>query len=353
MKDSRRISVSPTETISAGVVSRWSRLLRCALLAAQPPVWIAVLVGVTVGPSLRAQSFVQNPSFELNFNEVWPHYGDIDSWVSVGGGGVNHADGPFHNVGTPVTDRDRIAFKQGSGSLSQTIVGLTAGEQYWIQFFYDARGCCGGTIQSINVKWNDTSLDSIPNVVPTGGPPYRLRNVPFTPDSDTGTLTLEVVINGDATALFDAVSIVQRDDGNVVIANPSFEASGPPTADIGFPPAVHSGELFTDPPEELPANLAGWEATGQYGISFADGIYADNGAIPDQDLVGFLEGPEASFRQSISGLVAGTTYELTFAYNAASGTSPFLEVTVDDDDGERRKKYRVGSVAVTVVAERV
>ena len=113
------------------------------------------------------------------------------------------------------TDRDRIAFKQGSGSLSQTIVGLTAGEQYWIQFFYDARGCCGGTIQSINVKWNDTSLDSIPNVVPTGGPPYRLRNVPFTPDSDTGTLTLEVVIVGDATALFDAVSIVQRPLGSI------------------------------------------------------------------------------------------------------------------------------------------
>src|SRR5206468_2723817 len=95
-------------------------------------------------PPLRADSFVQNPSFEVNYEVTFPHYGGIDSWVSVGGSGVNQSDGPFHNPGTPIPDRDRVALKQGSGSLSQDIVGLTTGKRYWIQFFYDARACCPG-----------------------------------------------------------------------------------------------------------------------------------------------------------------------------------------------------------------
>ncbi len=185
--------------------------------------------------SLLAASYVQNPSFEANYNEGWPHYGPIAFWNSEGGGGVNQADGPFHNVGTLVPDRDRVAFKQGAGKLSQTIAGLEPGKRYWVQFFYDARACCGGTINFIAVKWNGESIDVIPNVVPaTGAPPvYFFRSAAFTPETDTGELSFEIAIDGDATALFDGVTIVQRDSGNVVIANPSFEASGLPTAETG------------------------------------------------------------------------------------------------------------------------
>jgi hypothetical protein len=293
---------------------------------------IAAIGAAVACRALPAASFVQNPSFEVNFNETWPHYGGIDGWTVEGGSGVNQADGPFHNAGTAVPDRDRIAFKQGGGKLSQLITGLTAGKRYWIQFYYDARACCGGTIRSIIVKWNNATVDNIPNVVPNADPirAYYLHSAPFTPDSDTGNLTLDTVIEGDATANVDAVTIVQRDEGNIVVANPSFEASGPPTVDIAFPPAFHSGELFTEPLDLPPAALAGWVATGQYGISLDGGAYADNGAIPDQDLVGFLAGPDSSFSQVVSGLIPGTKYDLSFAYNARNGETPHLQVKVDD-----------------------
>jgi len=286
-----------------------------------------VATAAAAGGPLRAAGLVYNPSFEVNYNETWPHYGPIDGWTLAGGGGVNEAAGPFHNVGTAVPDRDRIAFIQGSGSLSQTVAGLVPGERHWIQFHYDARACCPGGTISLTVKWNGVGLDSIFGVAPAIGA-YHFRNIPFTPDSDTGTLAFETVANGDATICLDAVTIVQRDEGYAVVGNPSFEASGPPTAAFGAPPAAHSGELFSD---LLPAGLAGWSATGSYGISLDGGTYADNGAIPDGQLAGFLEGALSSFSGTISGLVPGTAYELSFACNARAGTSPYLRVLVDDE----------------------
>src|SRR5206468_422299 len=77
--------------------------------------------------------FLANPSFESNYPDTWPHYGAIDSWI--GGSGVNKADGPFHNNGTPIPDGQQVAFKQGSGDTSQDITGLKPGQRYWIQFF--------------------------------------------------------------------------------------------------------------------------------------------------------------------------------------------------------------------------
>ena len=275
---------------------------------------LAFVGALALGHSLHAASFLKNPSFESNYNDTYPHYGTIDDWVSVGGGGVNEAAGPFHNGGTQIPDGNRVAFKQGSGTLAQDITGLTAGKRYWVQFYYDARGCCGGTIDVL-VKWNNTELDRIPNVKAASGTnaAYYFRNVAFTPDSDMGTLTLQTVANGDATANFDAITIVQRETNDVVVANPSFEASGPP---------VNTGLI-------APANLAGWLGTGQYGINAAGGALADNGAIPDQDNVAFLQG-EGSLSQTVSGLATGATYQVSFAYNAKSGTRPHLQIKVGD-----------------------
>ncbi|MGA2661669.1 MAG: PA domain-containing protein, partial [Verrucomicrobiota bacterium] len=154
------------------------------------------------------------------------------------------------------------------------------------------------------------------------------------PTNDGGTLTFQAVSSGDATLGIDAVNIVQRDTNNVVIMNPSFEASGPPTASTGNPPAADSGEIIA------PAAMAGWgwdtNQSGTYGISLVGGVYADNGAIPEQDLVGFISGP-GSLSQSVT-LVANSTYQLSFAYNAQSapGTNAHLQVkfggvVIDDE----------------------
>jgi hypothetical protein len=294
------------------------RILLVTILAlAARPLWAA---------------FVANPSFEDNYNSTYPSYGSIDSWT--GGSGVNQTNGPFHDVGTLIPDRDRVAFIQGGTTMSQTISGLTPGKQYWLQFWYEGRNCCGGTMQLL-VSFGGVPIGAIASIqTVTSG--YNFANLFFTPTSDTGTLAFQTVVSGDATVDLDAVNIVQRDAGNVVMMNPSFEASGPPTATTGNPPAADSGEIIK------PAPMAGWQwdttKSGTYGISLAGGEYADNGAIPDQDLVGFIAGP-GSLSQTVSGLFVNTTYQLSFAYNAqsAAGTDAHLQVkaagnVVDDED---------------------
>lgn len=261
--------------------------------------------------TVRVQaSLLKNPSFEANYNDSFPHYGSIDEWA--GGSGVNEAGGPFHNGGTPIPDQARIAFMQGSANLSQDISGLVAGKRYLIQFFYDARGCCGGAID-LSTKINGEQLDRIANVkAVTGGKPYIFRSVPFTAAADTATLTFTTTAQGDATVNLDAVSIVQRDEGNVPVMNSSFEASGD-VADTGL---------------VSPAAIGGWEGTGQYGINLSGaGPFADNGTAPEQDHVAFLQG-NSSLSQTVSGLVIGKPYQLSLAYNARSGNTPHIRVMV-------------------------
>ena len=256
---------------------------------------------------LRA-GFVSNPSFEDSYNPTFPHYGANAGWA--GGGGSNNSSGPFHNGGTPIPDRFQAAFVQGSGSLSQPIFGLTPGQTYWIQFYYDARACCGGAID-LMTKWDGATLDTVTGVTPsTGGTGYKFRNVAFTPTSSSGSLTFATLAAGDATVLLDGVSITCRDAGQVVVMNPGFEASATP------------------PAPGLVSAVAGWTSTVPMGVNNASGPYADNGSIPEQDHVGVLQGV-VMISQTIKGLVPGETYAVDFRYNARSGNTPQLDVSVD------------------------
>lgn len=303
---------------------------------------VSLLLAALIGVSLNAQiAFVQNPSFESNFNDTWPHYSGIDQWS--GGSGVNDrsvdAGGPFHDNGaTP--DRDRVAFIQGSGSLSQSISGLTPGESYWIQFFYNCR--LPGPLD-LKVSFGGTLLATINNVQPVGDPnPFRFRSLAFIPESSDGVLTFSVVPYGDQSAVLDAVTIVARGEDDLIVVNPSFEASG-----------------YLPAPGPL-TNLAGWSGTGDFGVDTAYGVYADNGDAPDQELVAFIQG-EGSLTQTISGLVAGQSYEVTFAYNARSGETPHLRVQADasvllDTDVAAvgyGMPYHMATITYTATAEQV
>jgi hypothetical protein len=266
-------------------------------------------------PNSSAASLVANPSFEVDYNETWPHYGPLSEWTHGGGTGTNRSGGPFHNAGTPIPDGTQVALQQGNGQISQTISGLTPGQTYWIQFLYDVRACCGSFAMDLAVKWDDEVLDRVTGIEPvTGGNPYRFRNVPFTAAADTGVLAFATTATGDATFLIDAVTIVPGDPGRVVVANPSFEASGTPEA-----------------PGYLTAGTgAGWTGGGAGGVAIneAGGPFADNGSVPDQDRVACLQGP-GFIEQTVRGLVAGETYAIAFRYNARSGNTPGLRLAVD------------------------
>ena len=107
---------------------------------------------------------------------------------------------------------------------------------------------------------------------------------------------------------------MQRDEGNVIVMNPSFESSGTPP----WPGYIQ------------PKPIAGWAGTGNYGVNFnGPGPFANNGKAEDQDLVAFLQGV-SSLNQIISGLVPGEKYEVRFACNARGGNSPTLVVKADN-----------------------
>ncbi len=274
--------------------------------------------------SVSAQSLLLNSSFESNYSETFPHYSEIDDWQ--GGSGVNQGDGPFHNGGTRIPDQNRVAFIQGSSTLTQEVIGLVPGENFWLQFFYDARGCCGGTIDLV-VKLDDVELDRINNIrASTDGAPYKFRNIAFVPEFDAGILTFQTVASGDATVNLDAISFVVRGEGQVPVMNPSFEASGEPVDPDGI---------------ISPAGIAGWMGEGIYGVNLSGfGTFADTGRSSDGDFVGFISGA-GSLTQTLENLIVGNSYRLSFEYNARSGDSPSLAVHLD---GEQMFEESVSSV---------
>lgn len=308
---------------------------------ATPPL---ILLAVSVlGGGIAGAGLVANPSFEDSYVEAWPHYGAIGSWA--GGNGTNRAGGPFHNAGTPMADREQAAFLQGSQVLQQTISGLTAGQDYWIQFFYDARSCCGGVLD-LATQWDGVTLDKISGVAfATGGEGYQFRNVPFRAAAESGTLGLVSIAAGDASALLDGVCLVPRGAGQVVVMNPSFEASGTPP----YPGGVSAA--------------AGWRGAGigGAGINGGDGPFADNGSIPEQDHVAYLQS-EFAISQVLRGLVAGETYAVSFRYNARRGNAPVLQVSLDGsplfeeavtavEGGEAYRRATVNFTAAAASAE--
>lgn len=258
-------------------------------------------------------SFVRNPSFESNPAGGFPGYGTIDAWT--GGSGLNKSGGPFHDNGV-IPDREQIAFIQVNGVLSQEIANLTPNKEYWLQFRYNVRNCCGGTID-LTVRFAGNDLGTIQQISPVGGPnDYYFFSAPLTPTASSGALEFATTASGDATVLLDAVNIVQRDANQLLLDNPSFEASGA----VPYPGYIQ------------PRSIAGWKGAGSgaYGVNVAGpGPFADNGINPDQDSVAFLQ-KVASLSQTLSNLTAGKTYTLSYAYNARSGNSPRLKVTVGD-----------------------
>jgi hypothetical protein len=256
--------------------------------------------GLTVTDSTTTRvvtSSVKNASFESAPAPGGIGTGSILAWM--GGTGLNAAGGPFWDNGL-IPDRKQVAFLQGANTLSQRIAGLTPGEDYWLQFFYNARNCCGGTIDLV-VKFDGTELAKITNIQPVGeGMPFYFTNLTFKPTATGGLVEFVTTAAGDATVLLDAINVVQRDPVDVLVINPSFEASGVALAWPGY---------IGDP-------IAGWEASGGRGINIDTvGPFTDNGRAFDQDAVLFLQGA-GSISQNITGLTANKNYVLLFWANA-------------------------------------
>ncbi len=272
------------------------------------------------GPSIN----VVNPSFESNGDfGNYPGYvagnSPIFGWTDTNDGriGVNNGGQPFAS-GTVIPDYTHVALIQqngDTGTLSQTISGLTPGQQYWFQVFFGERQ--DSSMPVLNVTYGGQTLVAAATLAGPNVPTYSFIDVPFTPTTSSGALTFANISGaGDNTALIDGISVVQRNASQVVIANPSFEGSQA----IGFPGYTSA--------------IAGWLAAGATGINpmtNGDSPFGV-GTPPDGNEVALLQAQgatPASLSQTLASLVAGHQYQLSFSAAVRSGyDDPLLSVSV-------------------------
>ena len=148
-------------------------------------------------------------------------------------------------------------------------------------------------------------LTLIEDVQPVGDEePFYFTNIPFQPSVARGELAFTTTVEGDATVLLDAVTIVRRSEKDVLVRNPSFEVSLP-VEGVGYMHVAPMG----------PGLLAGWTVEGGFGVN-VDGVgpFTDNGLSGAQDGVLFMQGATTA-SQLITGLEPGIGYSLSYLVN--------------------------------------
>ncbi len=300
-----------------------------ALAAAGSTLLLAIAASVASANSADSVNVV-NSSFESNGPFPYPGYvadsspvTPITGWTDSNDSrvGVNNSGGPFAGS-TNIPDYNNVGFIQNAtnatGTLSQPISGLTAGQQYWFQVFVNARPSYDAA--TLNAKYGSQTLVSATSV-PAGNANYTFINVPFTPTSSSGALTLANIATGgtnnDSTLLLDGISVIKRAANQVVIANPSFEGS------------QANGVGYSN-------SIAGWKTSGMTGINpIIDGTSPFGaGTPPDGNEVALLQAREAtpaSLSQTLPGLVLGQQYTLSFYVNGrANYDVPELSASLGD-----------------------
>jgi len=288
---------------------------------------------------------VANPSFEQGYNPVFPGYlGSIPGWATSSAGlGINDAvSGPFWDNGATV-DSTYVAFVQSGGLLGQVNSGFQVGETYWIQFFANARAAEVDT-PDITVYESASTAGGAPlvsglNITSVGayatqgtGNPFHFINVPFTAAATNGALNIAKSehSSGGSTLLLDGFSIIRRTPNDIVIANPSFEASGTGQPGVGVVGAV-----------------AGWTHFGVNPpiINQAGGPYLDNGTVPDGNNVLILQ-DSSGYSQILHGLTPGQSYRLTLFLNSRITSEPAPATALVTIDGKTAFNGLVSPVGI-------
>jgi hypothetical protein len=288
---------------------------------------VALAGGLATVASAQDSITVGDPSFEAGFNPSWPHYLTSlpmgGAWnVSMLNYGNNDDTGPFWDNGAAV-DGTYVGFMQGDGLMGQPLSGFEPGQTYWIQFFANARTGTGNPVVAVYEAASiqgGAAIESGINITPAGGgagsgAPFTMINVSFVAAATSGDLNIgkSSVGGADTTLLLDGFSIIRRSPNDVVIANPSFEASG-------------TGQAF---PGYLSA-IAGWTLSGAgngCAINQSSGPFADNGMIPDGGSVLVLQSGRSA--SQVLSVLPGMTYQLSLYLNArAASASPAAQVQI-------------------------
>jgi hypothetical protein len=248
----------------------------------------------------HAQSVtIVNPSFEENSIGS----STITGWTSSDSANTTIVSAPALTVNSsPLMDNNQAAQLSNTGTavtLSQVITGLSTTASYFLEY---AQNTSSATAQ----LYGDIFYPVGPVFAGSG-----YVSGTFTPFSPTVTLTFAAV-TPDSSVQFDAVSLHELKPNEVpnALFNATFQGSQSTAAN------------------DTSSQIAGWQSVGVTGI--APNISgqlgpADNGKIPDGNVVAFLTASSAelsSLDQELNPgfLTVGQSYLLSFYYNASSVT---------------------------------
>jgi len=252
---------------------------------------------------------VLNPSFEdPPYPPNYPGYGDIPGWI--GGGGVNPTgddNAPFLNGLTP-PDGTHAGFIQcgvgGTGTMSQTVYGLTPGKTYIVEYYQDERGAnhAGYAVAGPSVRLGGQTVVPMTELIRT--PQFRrVVSRPFTAAGETALLEISNTgIQGDNTLLVDKVSV--RQIGYLVFQD-SFDLRNNPST-----PHIPAGSL------NINTNLAFRQAGYYAGTPYIEqAATAPGGTYDSFSQVDFAGGTIAGTNYSAVPdalvLIGGLGYNLT------------------------------------------
>lgn len=162
---------------------------------------------------------ITNPSFEMDPVPPFPGYGPVTDWT--GASGLNDAAGPFADNGT-IPDGQKVAFRQGSGTMSQTVPGFTVGTQYRLRYYENRRIATDAV--NLQVTVGGATVVPTHEVLAVGGsnPYVQKTSEPFTATAASLDIAFVTSGAGDFTVLLDKVEVGR----NLVVTNNADSGPG-------------------------------------------------------------------------------------------------------------------------------
>ncbi|MCX7003395.1 MAG: PEP-CTERM sorting domain-containing protein [bacterium] len=317
---------------------------------------LVMTVMLWVLPACAVQSFpIVNASFEspTNVNDSIG-FTNITGWTrSNNRSGLNPTAsgwGAYADTGKR-PDKCQVAFlntEDGTLDISQPLTGLDTSKQYNLQFWHNARYWTNEINTNVcyfGVFFGEQVLAQITNsALDNWSEFYYFTNLVFTPAASEGALYFRnylIASNVFSSLALDAVCLFQNSRPNaLVVANPSFEASGeqgPGGFNTGI---INENYDFTIPLWDF---LAGWDYwdggynNSKFGVGRNGNPYFTSSLVPE-GLNAFFDNKaeqyyvnsayQTKLRQTIYGFNVGTEYELSYRYNGrpASEWAPGLWV---------------------------
>ncbi len=298
---------------------------------------VANILGLDYELPSSGGNLVQDSGFETLTAPLgsWLSFSDgatIGPWT-VGGSGVDLHENTHRNLGNGGADGQGHIDLRGnnSGSISQTINGLVPGNTYTLNFNYALHTIAGGSA-SANVSI--AGLSELVTATIIGSIDWTLASYTFTATSISETLTFSGLSSEghpNTGVLIDTVSVTPLSSGSLVEGG-GFEALQAPVG--GWIPVT-------------PGSSIGAWTVGGSGVDLQENTHRGlgNGGAEGQSNVDLRGTNSGSVTQTITGLVPGNTYTLTFnhAIHDLAGGSAIANVSIANFD-ETFTSTIVGSI---------